>query len=109
MSRNTDKQQEVIDRLEDTVPGCVFGFMHWDSNVGENGELYATGQNGTVVDNGLNSHVNLLSVYLLMLENNYDTTVSEIAKQTVQTAEARKQGRGPEDIRFDLVKEHDEL
>ncbi|MFC7080995.1 hypothetical protein [Halorussus caseinilyticus] len=109
MSSNTDKQQEIIDRLEDTVPGSVFGFMHWDSNVGESGELYATGQNGTIANDGLDTHINLLSVYLLMLENNYDTTVSEIAKQTVQTAEARKQGRGVEDIRFDLVKEHDEL
>jgi hypothetical protein len=109
MSTNTQKQQEIIDRLEDTVPGCVFGFMHWDSNIGENGEIYATGQNGTVADDGLDTHLNLVATYLLMLENNYAASIPELVENIVQTAEARKRGQGPEQLSFDLVKEHDEL
>jgi len=102
MSINSVKEQEIIERLEETVPACSFAFIHWDSNIGESGELYSTGQIGNVTDDGFQNQLDLLAMQLLMIENHYDTEREEILNLAMQKSELIKNGQFPGSVNLDL-------
>lgn len=102
MSINSKKEQEVIDRLQETVPACAFAFIHWDSNIGEEGELYATGQVGNPNNDGFQNHLHIAGMHLLMIENHYDHDIREIVDLSLEAAENIKDGKFPGKVSMEL-------
>lgn len=103
MSSNSEHQEEVIDILNESPTAQPFIFAHLDTN---GPRYYSTGQTGNAPDRDSSKEYQyrLLGMMLLNLENHFDKTASEIAKEALVRAEAVKSGslEASYDFRLDL-------